>query len=363
MTDSLRDELVALTADLVRFRSTADQPEQLAAVIDYVEAYLQQLPGLFIHRSQRAGKPALVATLRDTCAPALMLNGHLDVVAAEPEQFEPQIRNGRVYGRGSLDMKGSMAVLMRLLKGLAALEPLPDVGVQFVCDEEIGGEHGTGRLISEGWRCGFFIAAEPTDLRICYEQKGGVWLQVKLTGQPGHASRPWDAANPLYALGAGLGALARRFPTPAGEVWQTTVVPTVLNTSGISANQVPAEVTLSIDIRRTSEDSPESLIAALQECFPTATVITRQLVSPLRTSADDPHIQRLSHVAAQVCGQPTASYREHFASDARFYSAAGIPAICFGPTGQGLHANPEWVEIDSLVQFYDILQQYIQQGL
>ena len=187
---SLRDELIQLTCDLIAIPSTADRPEELQAVIDYAERYARSLPGVHIERCEWAGKPSLVVTLRDTRSPAVMLNAHLDVVPARPEQFRPEVRDGRIYGRASQDMKGAGAVLLRLLKDLAALDAPPDVGFMFVSDEEIGGMDGTGYLLQQGWRCGFFLAAEPTDLEICYEQKGAMWVELRLRGQPAHGSRP-----------------------------------------------------------------------------------------------------------------------------------------------------------------------------
>ncbi len=177
MSDTrLRDQLVQLTCELIAIPSTDDRPDQLAAVIDYAERYARAAPGVFVHRVEHAGKPSLIVTLRDTRAPAVMLNAHLDVVAARPEQFAPQVRDGRIYGRASQDMKGSGAVLLRLLRDLAARPTPPDVGWMFVSDEEIGGENGTGFLADQGWGCRFFLAAEPTDLQICYAQKGVLWV-------------------------------------------------------------------------------------------------------------------------------------------------------------------------------------------
>src|SRR5437762_2820700 len=115
---NLIDELVALTCDLVRIPSTADQPVQLRAVIDYAEHYIRTVPGVQIHRGEYEGKPHVIATLRETNNPAIILNAHLDVVPGRPEQFQPEVRNGRIYGRATQDMKGSAAVLLRLLKDL-----------------------------------------------------------------------------------------------------------------------------------------------------------------------------------------------------------------------------------------------------
>lgn len=361
MIDSgaLREELIQLTVDLIRFPSTADEPAHIRAAIDYIADYLAPVPGLFLYRSERAGKPALVATLHDTRTPTLLLNGHLDVVAARPEQFVPQVTAERIRGRGSQDMKGSVAVLMRLLKDLAALEERPDVGFQFVGDEEIGGEHGTRRLAEEGWSCSFFLAAEPTDMQICHEHKGGVWIELQLPGTAAHASRPWDGHNPIAALGDGLQGLNRHFPPLDEAAWRTTVVPTRIRSAEGSPNQLPPHATIALDIRYTADDTPDGLIETVQSCFPDAAVTGCKRVSPLRTRPDDPALMGLATVTSRVRGRPTAVYREHFASDARFYSDMGIPAVCFGPCGGGLHSEDEWVEIDSLVEFYRVLHEYI----
>ena len=98
---NLRDDLVRLTCELIAIPSTADRPDQLQAVIDYAERYARAVPGVHIHRAESDGKPSLIVTLRDTRAPKFMLNAHLDVVAARPEQFKPTVRDGRIYGRAS----------------------------------------------------------------------------------------------------------------------------------------------------------------------------------------------------------------------------------------------------------------------
>ncbi|MCG8348772.1 MAG: M20/M25/M40 family metallo-hydrolase [Chloroflexales bacterium] len=358
MTASLRDELVVLTTDLIRFPSTADQPDQLIAAIGYAEAYLGSIPGLHVHRSEAVGKPAIVAALRPTHTPALMLNGHIDVVPARPDQFEPQVRNGRIYGRASQDMKSGVAVALRLFKALAALDPRPDVGLQIVSDEEIGGANGTGRLLKEGWRCGIFIALEPTDLRVCFTHKGGLWVEVTLPGAPAHGSRPWLGRNPILALNAGLEALSRRFPHPTEEAWITTATPTGVAAGGSASNQIPAQARLNLDIRHIPEDKPDAILSSIQECFPTAEVVFTERVAPMINDPATPIIRALADVAARVRGQPTEFFCEHFASDARYYSNSGMPAICFGPVGAGLHSDEEWVDIDSLVQLYTVLFEF-----
>ncbi|GAB4426984.1 MAG: M20/M25/M40 family metallo-hydrolase [Chloroflexi bacterium OHK40] len=361
MSRDLRDELVALTCDMVRIESIADRPDQLDAAISYVAAYLADIPGLTIEHSLANGKPALVVTMRPTRAPALMINGHLDVVVGRPEQFEPTLREGRIYGRGAQDMKGSCAVMLRLIRDLAALPERPDVGFQFVTDEEIGGAEGTGRLLREGWRCGFMLCLEPTDLGILFEHKGGMWVELRLPGRPAHGSRPWEGHNPIENLATGLAAIRRRFPQPTGpNEWRTTVTPTrMIAGEGGSRNQVPASALVTFDIRWTSETSPDAIQAILTECFPGAEIVVSAAGPGLYTDPEHPEVCRVAEILERRSGRSPRFYREHFATDARYYTSAGIPAICVGPVGAGLHSDEEWVSVDSLVDLYAVLWEYV----
>jgi succinyl-diaminopimelate desuccinylase len=358
--DTLHDELIHLTTDLIRFESTADRPDQLAAAIAYIEHYLAPLPGLYMHRSTHQQKPALVVTLHDTRTPALMLNGHVDVIPAAPALFDPQVRKGRIYGRASQDMKGSVAVLMRLLKELAMGETRPDVGVQFVSDEELGGDIGTGRLLQEGWQCDFFISAEPTSLKICHEQKGILWLEITLRGESTHASWSWRTRNPIHALAEGISKLIQHTPAIQNEEdsWYTTITPTVVQASSDSINQTPEQATLKFDIRYVAEDNPDEIIATVQSCFPQAEITVLKRAVPLATSPETQLLQQFATCVQTIQGTPAIFYRENYGSDARFYSHHNIPAICFGPTGKGMHADEEWVDIDSLVSLYQIFLAY-----
>jgi succinyl-diaminopimelate desuccinylase len=363
MPDALRDELVALTCDLVRYESVAERPDQLEAVIDYAAAYLANIAGLFVERSSAKGKPALVVTLRDTREPALMLNGHLDVVVGRPAQFTPTVRDGRIYGRGSQDMKGSCAVMLRLIRDLAALPERPDVGFQFVTDEEIGGYNGTGRLFAEGWRCGFMLCLEPTDMGVLYEHKGAMWVDLRIPGTPSHGSRPWEGHNPVGDLAQGLAAISARFPVPPGpEAWRTTVTPTNIRVGAGSRNQVPPEAVVTFDIRYIPDDTPEAIQAALTASFPTAEVLVSASGPGLRTDPEHPEVCRVADLLAARLGTTPRFYREHFATDARFYTYAGIPAICVGPVGAGLHSDEEWVSIASLVDLYHVCHTYATGG-
>lgn len=194
-------------------------------------------------------------------------------------------------------------------------------------------------------------------MQICYAQKGVLWVEAILPGKPAHGSRPWDGTNAIAELRDGLVALEQRFPTPDEPAWLTTVVPTVVQ-GGATSNRLPEEVRLVFDVRHVPEDQPAQIIAAMQECFAGKVQLIRG-GSPLDTDPNDDYVQQLAATLRAVAGEPPQLYREHFASDARFYSDKRIPAVCFGPVGAGLHSDEEWVEIDSLVQLYAVLARFV----
>lgn len=362
MQISLLEDLTRLTCDLVAIESSSDRLDKVREALDYVEQYVASIPGVYFFRIDVGGVSNLVATLRNTRTPKCFLNAHLDVVPGHAYQFQPEVRHGRIYGRGTQDMKGSAAVLLRLMRDLAALPDPPDVGFQFVGDEEIGGFQGTGALFEQGWRSEFFIAAEPSDLQICYAHKGAFWAEVIIPGQPAHGSRPWEGVNPIMALRDGLVRLEQLFPIPRAAAWVTTVVPTAIN-SGDARNRSPAQTTLVLDIRFIPEDSPDEIIASLGQAFPGASINTPDIPgAPLATNPEDTWVKRLASCVTSVTEAPAQLYREHFATDARFYSEAGIPAVILGPVGAGLHSDEEWVDIASLGQTYDILRRLVMQN-
>lgn len=351
---SIRDELVRLTSELVAIPSVSDDPGGCAAVVDYIEDYCARLQSVHVARHESRGRPSLVAAFDATPRKQLVLNAHVDVVPGRTDQFQPFERDGRVYGRGAQDMKGAAAAMLLALRDLAAAGQHPSVSWQFVTDEEIGGEDGTGFLLRNGYTGDFFVAGEPTDLEIVNRAKGILWITVRQTGNPAHASRPWDGANPIVPLATGIARLLERYPIPAAPVWRTTATPASIH-GGDAHNRVPADCVLKLDVRRVPDESEQEILQYVQSCFPKALVEVLHNGSVLDTTPQDPHVERLQGIVASTGAAPGRFRDEHFGSDARFYSEAHVPAVCFGPAGAGLHSHEEWVDIASLERFYDVV--------
>ncbi|MCA9792940.1 MAG: M20/M25/M40 family metallo-hydrolase [Candidatus Eremiobacteraeota bacterium] len=353
-------DLQATTEALVRIPSISSDRQACNDALDFLRSQLVDPDSFHLEVFEYQGyRSLIVSTVPGRQAP-LILNGHVDVVWANDDQFVPQPHNGHLWGRGTYDMKGSVAVFLEILKDLGKLAPdqRPKVQFQFVSDEEIGGHRGVERMVDEGFDTELMIAGEPTDLGICHQAKGVYWLTLRLSGQAGHAARPWLTRNPVLALSRGLNALLARYPTPIEPIWQTTATPTGLS-AGNSHNRVPDLVELKLDIRYVPEDSPDEIRRFLESVFPSCEIEVVQLAVPLMTAPDHPLVERVAALQEMLLGQRPRFFSEHFASDARYYSAKGTPAICWGPCGAGMHADDERVELESLHTYYRLVHQLL----
>ncbi|MBV9789416.1 MAG: M20/M25/M40 family metallo-hydrolase, partial [Chloroflexi bacterium] len=203
-------------------------------------------------------------------------------------------------------------------------------------------------------------AGEPTDLKIITRAKGMLQLIIKQQGNPAHGSRPWDGSNPIVPMAEGVLKVLERYPTPDAAIWRTTVTPAVFQ-SGDALNRVPVDAQVALDIRRVPEEDPDAIVDFVQSCFPQAEIDSSKRGSPLDTQQSDAEVAKLVQAVEAATGQSVEFGDEHFGSDARYYSEAGMAAVCFGPHGAGLHSHEEWVSIDSLVTFYDALKRLASQ--
>ena len=352
-------------AELIAIPSTADRPDQLGRALDFVIDAAG--PGWTIRRFASRGKPsALLHPPGRTGTYRIVLNAHLDVVPAEPDQFVPRLDENRLYGRGAHDMKAAALVLTSVFRELAADLPYP-LALQLVTDEEVGGADGTGHQIEQGVRAGFVVIGEQSGLRVVTESKGLAQVRLVAGGEAAHAAYPWLGDNAVLTLLAGVGGILRRYPVPAAEQWTTTVNVARIETGNQAVNQVPADATAWLDIRYPPEDtdfagrSGAEIAAHLREVGGgVLDVHVDSLGPPHHANPAGAEVALLRAAAAGV-GYPGDLLRKHGAADGRFYSARGIDAVIFGPGGGGQHGPDEYVDITTLLPYHDALIAFLRQ--
>jgi acetylornithine deacetylase len=309
------------------------------------------------------GRPNVVARLGPRDAPALMLNGHLDVVGVEGmvhEPFSAEVRGNRIYSRGSADMKGGVAAMCAAaVKGTDA-NSARQILVAAVVDEEYE-SLGMRALLADGIRAEAAIITEPTRLAICPAHRGFVWLDVAFTGRAAHGSRydiGVDAITHAGLLLAELDKLERtRESGPRHRLLGRGSLHASKIQGGVGMSTYPQECHLAIERRTLPGESVEKVLeeitdacAAVRSKHPQfdarVTLNTAQL--PSDVPVDSPIVTRLRG-ALEREKLPVKIEGLSAWTDAALLNEAGIPTICFGPGDIALaHAAEEFVPIEEI---------------
>ncbi len=352
------DEIAKLASELMRFRTTSDNPAEIRKCADFIERRLRQ-KGVIVKVHERNDKLSIVATFEETKSPDIFFNAHFDVVPASLHLFVPRIDGGRLYGRGGDDCKAQVAILIMLMRRFALQEKKPSIGVIITSDEEVGGRDGVNYLLSElGYSSKFALVADGGEnFDIVTRHKAILQVRISARGKSAHSSRPWDGGeNAIEKLMGAYSRIKKRFPELKAPAWKTTASLNKI-AGGDVINKVPDYAELFLDIRRTERDSEEKIMNALNGI---GGIEVEKVASSdmLITDDDNPYISKLKLSAGKILRRKIRTSYEHGATDARYFSAAGIPAVVFKPIGFGAHSDNEHVVISSLKPYLDVLADF-----
>jgi acetylornithine deacetylase len=305
---------------------------------------------------------------RSAGAPTL-LNGHIDTVAVEgmSAPFTLREQDDRLYGRGAYDMKGGVAVMLRLAEHWSRTPPAQDVWLTFSGDEE-DRSRGTEFLV-ESWlpaltiKPAGAIILEPTEEAVGVAHKGFTWFEVEVLGRAAHGSRPEQGVDAILPLRAALAELER-----IGSGLRSREPDPLLGTAslhggriegGTELSVVPARAKLQWERRTLPEETLEAVdreleqVAAAVAALPGGhQVATRRIFT--RPPYRSPESDLLRRLRQAVPAAPLAGLS--FWADSALIGHAGVPAVLFGPIGHGAHAIDEWVSRSSLMRVFEALR-------
>ena len=310
-----------------------------------------------------SGRPNVVARIGPAGTPALMLNGHLDVVGVEGmvhQPFSAELRDSRIYGRGSSDMKAGIAAMCAAAATMAGSDCDRQILVTAVVDEEYE-SLGMRALISAGIRASAAIITEPTKLAICPAHRGFVWMDVVFRGRAAHGSRYELGIDAITHAGLVLAELEKLERTRDAGTRHPLLGRGSLHAStirgGVGMSTYPEECTLAIE-RRTlpGETSQKALEEVTDACAAVrvnhpqldarVTLTTAQL--PSDVPVDAAIVERLRG-AMERENLPVRIEGLSAWTDAALLNEAGVPTICFGPGDIALaHAAEEFVQVEEI---------------
>ncbi len=378
--------VVEFTQALVRVPSTNDPErgrcERPAA--ELVEARMREWgwePRVY---EVEPGRPNVVAVIEGGGGdgPTLMFEGHTDVVTEGDlsewtvDPFGGEIRDGRLWGRGSADMKSGLAAAMYAARAVQLAGPFPGrILVGALADEE-GLMIGVHHFVDSGLAAAVdaAIVAEPEAGEICAVAKGALRLRVDLAGKMAHGAMPQHGRNPIQASGALLVALRDyqaelqdRHPAHEhlGEVYLT---PTVVSAgTPEQVNVIPATASLFLDVRTIPGVSHEEVRARVADLAAkagapvgvTATVSVLVDRPPVDVPHDHPVVAALAAAHQAVTGDPPVYGGVPGTTDGTVLTHwGGVPSVVYGPGGKWIaHQADEYVEVDEIVRCARIFAQ------
>jgi succinyl-diaminopimelate desuccinylase len=375
-------ELVELTRDLIRIPSVVrpgDPSATEAAVAAYVEGWLRR-EGFEVEVHEVApGRPNVLAWVGEASGPALLLEGHTDVVTEgnvaewRYAPFGADLVDGRIYGRGSADMKSGLAAAMiaaaaikrsgarlggRLVVGALVDEEGDMIGAKHLCTTELG------RALTAA------IICEPEQNELCLEQRGVVWARVTARGRMAHGAMPEAGVNPISALGAllreapALERRLRRLCRRSPHLRPPTVTPTVVQSpvQGVpQSNVIPSVAQATLDVRLTPGPDGDAVAKEIDlacqramEAVPGATV-EWQAVNGFRLATrverGEPLVRAMVRGVRQATGHAPRFGGVPGSTDGTILRMTlGIPIVTCGPGNRLIpHQVDEYVEVRELV--------------
>jgi acetylornithine deacetylase len=341
-----------------------------AQIADQISAWFTA-HGFEVHRLEKhQGRPSIVGIARGSGGGrSLMFNGHIDTVTLagyDGDPLDPRIADGKIFGRGSFDMKSGVAAMMVAAARAKAKGIKGDILVACVADEEYA-SFGTEE-VAAAFTADAAIVTEPSHLEITYAHKGFVWFDVTVHGRAAHGSLPEIGIDAIAKAGKFLVALEalderlRGNPTHpllrSGSVHASTI------RGGEELSSYPAECLVRLERRTIPGETADHVETELQAIVDDLSksdphfkaTIKRGLARvPFEIGKDEPIVQTLAGTLQRHTDQPPKWRAEPFWTDCAILQSAGIPCVMFGADGGGAHAATEWTTAASVESLTAIL--------
>lgn len=368
-------DAVALTSALVRLDTrnpslVPGAPGEMPAVRLLAELLPQW--GFRVEvQDLESGRANLVARIGRAGGPVLMFNGHLDVVEAEGmthDAFGAEVRNGRLYGRGSADMKAGVAAMCAAAARATRSGLESEIVVACVADEEYE-SMGTRALIDAGVRADAAVVTEPTCLAICPAHRGFVWVELEFRGRAAHGSRYEIGIDAIRHAAAVLSELDRHERVELVKREHPLLGRASLHAATIEGGAgwttYPDRCVLRVERRTIPGESPDMVLREVQDAIararstiPDISVDVKLLnaQNPSDVSPDAPVVRALE---SSLTSNSESVRIEGISAwtDAALLNEAGIPAVCFGPGDIALaHSPEEWVPVDEIERATAVLE-------
>ncbi len=361
-------DLIKTIEDLIKFKTETGSAEEIDRCLEYIKDSFSGTGAVVkIERFEDASPVIYIANNEDMQQNALVL-GHIDVVKAADEMFVPKVENGRMYGRGTLDMKSFAAVAMNSMHYVLAhklsvkfgvilstdeekgsksthafMERYPELNANVVLDNDVGGD--IGEIIN---KC-----------------KNPVFVKLLAEGVQAHGSTPWDGLDANEMLMQTMANLRRYYPyydIKSGKpenTWIDTLHAAKIGGGEVS-NIISGSAYALLDFRLTENSTLEELKENLRKsCTAGVSYEMVSVSTPVVMREDNPQILAYKTLAEKILGREIKFVQIGGATDARLFAEKGATVIMHSGTGEGMHAAGEYVVLQSVEELAKIQIEYL----
>lgn len=363
------DDPVLLTQKMVQINSANPSMGSVpgpgeTAIARYIAAWLEHRDLECHWIEPTKGRPSVVGVMRGTGGgKSLMFNGHIDTVTLVGYDDDPlsgKVQDGKLYGRGAADMKCGVAAAMVALANSKHLGLRGDVIFAGVADEE-DLSIGTEDVLRAGWRADGAIVNEPTNLCVVNAHKGFVWLEVTIHGVAAHGSRADLGVDAISKAGHFLAELDRysqrlRASSSDSLAGSPTIHASLIQ-GGEEVSSYPAACRITLEYRTLVDQTSSSVEREIRAMLEKIQEDVEDFKFDIKATAerpafesprDDPFCRLVCEKVGAAMGTAPAIRAETYWTDCALLAAEGIPAVLWGPVGEGLHAKEEWVDVESI---------------
>jgi len=368
-TERLLRELIAIPSVNPAFLPPSHPHAGEQRISNYLKSIAERA-GLEVElKPVKDGRCNLVARLTPVgkIRKCIVLAPHLDTVNAEDAQFTPSKRNGRIFGRGACDAKGSVAAMFSAVRELGCSAKRPthtEIVFAGLIDEE-NAQVGSLALAASGLKADLAIVGEPTRLQAVTAHKGNLWLRLQTRGKSAHGARPELGRNAVHAMARVVHLIETKYAADLRRrkhplLGCATVSVGVIR-GGTQPNIVPDKCVIEID-RRTLPGETESRVRREIQSLLRANDLSANIENgktilclPLETNPTVPLVAEFLRNVGQR--NPVGV---NYYCDASVFSRAGIPSLVFGP-GDIAHAHTanEWISVRSLERAREMLLRFL----
>ncbi len=362
-------DIIKTAAGLISFKTETGDFDTARKCLEYCRDLFKGTDAVVEIFQKQGIAPVIFIRNRNSEKFDALVLGHLDVVPAAEDMFTARIENGKMYGRGTLDMKSFAAVALNSMEYVlknklditfgiilstdeekgscgthAFLDAHPDLSAKIVLDNDVGGDI----------------------YKIINKCKNPVFVKINAKGLEAHGSTPWEGIDANQKMFEVLGRLREIYPYYSKDgivpedMWVDTVHVAKI-TGGDVSNIIANHCEALLDFRLTENSTVENLRRNLDKCMVdgvTYTIVSESV--PVVMREDNPAIQDYKHFAEEILQRPIEFEQIGGATDARLFAVKGSTVIMHSGSGEGMHAANEYVEIDSVLKLAEIQVKFLE---